>query len=69
MNRFLNWLKSLTDPPGPTRVGVLNTGELILVNSTGHAQVLQASTTDLIRDVLGENDRVMDVTPLHSTPP
>lgn len=70
MNRFVNWLCSLAKPPGPTRVGVLNTGELILVNGAGHVQVLLPETTDLIRDVLTETDTVLRVTPIHfPTPP
>ena len=69
MNRFINWLRSLAEQPGPTRVGVLNTGELILVNSAGHVQVLRPETTDLIRDVLTEADTVLSVTPIRYPPP
>ena len=36
----------------PLRAGVLNTGELVLVDDTGHAQIFSERTTDLIRDVL-----------------
>lgn len=36
----------------PTRVGVLNTGELVMVDATGGAQVLSAATTNLIREQL-----------------
>lgn len=48
---------------GP-RVGVLNTGELVLLDDTDRAQVFSAATTDLIRDVLGEPPRFVDSTPL-----
>lgn len=43
---------SLTAQPAPLRVGVLNTGELALVGGDGHALVLSAQTTELIRDQL-----------------
>lgn len=36
----------------PTRVGLLNTGELVLVDCADHAQVLSAPTTALIRQQL-----------------
>lgn len=39
-----------------TRVGVLNTGELVLVDATGAAQVLSAPTTSLIREQLIHTD-------------
>ncbi len=39
-------------PSGPTRVGLLNTGELVLISGHGNAQVFNATTTDLMRDVL-----------------
>lgn len=32
----------------PTRVGLLNTGELIVVHSTGESQLISKPTTDLI---------------------
>ena len=34
--------------PTPTRVGLLNTGELIVVHSTGESQLISKSTTELI---------------------
>lgn len=37
-----------------TRVGVLDSGELILVDDTGRSQVLSASTTQAIRQVLDQ---------------
>lgn len=42
----------LNAPPQPTRVGVLNTGELVLVDQHGQAQVISADTTQVIRAVL-----------------
>lgn len=41
-----------TAAPLATRVGLLNTGELVLVDSLGHAQILGAQTTDVVRDIL-----------------
>ena len=40
----------------PTRVGLLNTGELILVDDRDQAQVLSAPTTALIRGHLIHTD-------------
>lgn len=40
----------------PTRVGLLNTGELVLVDGSGCAQVLSAPTTALIREQLIHTD-------------
>lgn len=40
----------------PTRVGVLNTGELVLVDGTGAAQVISQATTALIREQLIHTD-------------
>lgn len=42
----------------PLRVGLLNTGELILVDEAGHSQVLSSATTDVVRDVLFADDLV-----------
>lgn len=42
----------------PLRVGLLNTGELILVDESGHSQVLSSATTDVVRDVLFAGDLV-----------
>lgn len=36
----------------PTRVGVLDTGELVLVAHDGRCQVISSATTELIRDAL-----------------
>ncbi len=41
---------------GPVRAGVLNTGELVLVDDTNCAQVFTSATTDLIRDALAISD-------------
>ena len=40
----------------PLRAGVLNTGELVLVDDTGAAQVFSAGTTALIREQLFHTD-------------
>ena len=40
----------------PLRVGVLNTGELVLVDDTSACQVLSAGTTRLIREQLINTD-------------
>lgn len=52
---FLFW-RGLLAPPQPLRVGLLNTGELVLVGDHGHVQVLSSSATDTIRDVLDAAD-------------
>lgn len=51
----------------PLRAGVLNTGELVLLDDTDRALVYSAETTDLIRDVLAADEqRAIDSTPLGS---
>lgn len=40
----------------PTRVGVLNTGELVLVDASGATQVISQATTELIRGQLIHTD-------------
>ena len=40
----------------PTRVGMLNTGELVLIDDSDRAQVITAATTALIRDTLIHTD-------------
>lgn len=49
---LLNALVRPSDQRQPTRVGLLNTGELVMVDATGGAQVLSAATTNLIREQL-----------------
>lgn len=51
-------LKRLTGPAlhKPTRVGLLNTNELVLVDQHGNAQVLSAATTAVIREQLIHTD-------------
>ncbi len=49
--------------PQPTRVGLLNTGELVLVDSTDRAQVLSAATTRLIAQELERAAAYADVEP------
>jgi len=44
--------------PAPIRVGVLNTGELVLVDASDRAQVLSAGTTARVRDALFNSDVV-----------
>lgn len=43
---------ALTAAPGPLRVGVLTTGELVLVDGQGGAQVFSAPVTEAIQDAL-----------------
>ncbi|MCU0918744.1 MAG: hypothetical protein MUF16_00150 [Burkholderiaceae bacterium] len=38
--------------PAPMRVGLLDTGELVLLDSHGNAHVLSPETTERIRDTL-----------------
>lgn len=47
----------------PVRVGVLNSGELVIVDDTNCAQVFTSSTTDLIRDVLDASQSIFDAFP------
>lgn len=65
VSKLAQWLGF--GPPGhprPIRAGVLNTGELVLIDHQGAVQVLSAEGTDTVRDVLfADNltvsDRVM----------
>ncbi len=51
-------------PVPPTRVGVLNTGELIVLpgDSPGTPLVFSAETTDLVRDILAEQGGIAMLT-------
>ena len=40
----------------PLRAAVLNTGELVLIDGNGNAQILSVETTDVVRDVLDASD-------------
>lgn len=51
-------------PVPQTRVGLLNTGELVLLCPRGEMLVLGAATTDLVRDVLGDDARAFGTLPL-----
>ena len=56
---MVGWIARAIGPlavRAPTRVGVLNTGELVLVDYAGGAQVLSAPTTALIREQLIHTD-------------
>lgn len=55
LSRLSLWLTG-THQQQPTRVGVLNTGELILVAADGQAQVLSEATTARIRAQLLHTD-------------
>ena len=39
----------------PTRVGLLNTGELVLIDGLGQPLVFSTDTTDLMRDALQDD--------------
>ena len=53
MASLTDWFSSLFGlKRGQLRAGVLNTGELVLMDAAGHAQTFSAESTDLIRDVL-----------------
>ena len=53
MATLIDWFHGLFGlRSGALRVGVLNTGELVLMDAAGHAQTFSAESTDLIRDVL-----------------
>lgn len=53
----MNWLRALLPlwsptPKGMARVGVLNTGELIVVDAAGNCRTYDRDTTQLIREAL-----------------
>lgn len=54
MSGALGYLRGLfgANQPMATRVGLLNTGELVLVSAADQAQVLSADTTRVICKVL-----------------
>lgn len=55
--RLMNLLHSWrADAEAPTRVGVLNTGELIVLSPEIGTLVLGKETTDLVRDALWLDD-------------
>lgn len=51
------WARA-TAAPQATRVGLLNTGELVLVDNFGHAQILSVQTTDVVRVVVAAGPRI-----------
>lgn len=53
------WARA-TAAPQATRVGLLNTGELVLVDNFGHAQILSVQTTDVVRVVVTAGPRSLD---------
>lgn len=60
----------VAEPEPPTRVGLLNTGELIVLPGASPATplVFSAETTDLVRDILAEHGGVAMLThPLGGT--
>lgn len=63
---MFDWFSSLFGlKRGQLRAGVLNTGELVLMDAAGHAQTFSAESTDLIRDVLAiAGERVFDSLPI-----
>ena len=54
----LFWSGMLAQPQ-PVRVGMLDTGELALVDERGQTQVLSVRTTQVIRGTLEEHPRPM----------
>lgn len=42
------WARAFCQERAPTRVGVLDSGELILVADTGQAQIISAQTAQLV---------------------
>lgn len=52
--------------PPATRVGMLNTGEMIVLLPHGSQLLLSAETTDLVRDLLDAKPRAFDNLPLHA---
>lgn len=50
------WQALQVVPYQPTRVGVLNTGELVMVDGLGQSTVFSTETTDLMRNVLKDTD-------------
>jgi hypothetical protein len=52
-------------PKAGTRVGLLNTGELIVLFAHGGHMVLSAATTDLVRDALDQDPFSASLLPHH----
>ncbi|RQO63137.1 hypothetical protein DBR47_00765 [Paucibacter sp. KBW04] len=48
-------------PPQPTRVGLLNTGELVVLDASGGTLVFAAQTTRLIREAIVDCELVLDL--------
>ncbi|MFG6462282.1 hypothetical protein ACG04Q_11940 [Roseateles sp. DXS20W] len=46
------WLAIKTPTPRQARVGLLNTGELVLIDGMGQPMVFSTDTTELMRDAL-----------------
>lgn len=56
---------SLIERPQPTRVGLLDTGELVLMDHLGRAQVISPATAELIHQTLSRHR----LTPAHGHVP
>ena len=57
VSQIVDWLLSFGSVPHvPIRVGLLDTGELVLLDGHGNAQVLSRGTTGVIRNTLIETD-------------
>ncbi len=52
LHSFMLFWGGLLAPPQPVRVGMLDTGELALVDERGQTQVLSVRTTNIIRATL-----------------
>ncbi len=52
LRQLIEQLRRLSAPPAPLRAGVLDTGELVLVDGLGHAQIFSSSATRTIGDVI-----------------
>lgn len=52
LSRFLPGYFSDAQAQRPTRVGLLNTGELVLIDPAGYTQVISVATVEAIRNTL-----------------
>lgn len=61
---LFHWLLQQRPAPLPTRVGLLDSGELVLLSPHDQAQVLSIATTERIRSVLAASARPAALRPL-----
>lgn len=63
LRHLLHGTVMAAEQPREARVGLLNTGELIVLLANGGQLVLGTDTTELVRDVLDADTRALSVLP------